>query len=157
MSLTRSLLLFAAPAFLLGALALPAADASPWGDRGGHGHRGDFSADDARDHADFMADRLIKKVDGTDAQRAAIDVVLDDTVPAMVDLKDDKRDLKQRARQSLSGGEIDRAELETIRGDTVALFDDASGLMLDAFVRVGEILTPEQRQEVVDHFDSRHR
>jgi len=157
MSVLRSMLLFSLPAFVLGAFAIPMADAGPWGERGGHSHHGEVSVEDARDHADFMADRLIKKLDGTDAQRVAIDAVLDEAVPAMLDLKDDKSALKERAEQSMSEGELDRAELESIREDAVSLFDDASGIMLDAFVRVGEVLTPEQRAQVVEHFGNRRR
>ena len=55
----------------------------------------------------------------------------------------------------LSAETIDLQALETLRAERVAALDAASKKMTDTLVKAAEVLTPEQRTKLVEHFKDR--
>ncbi|MFZ5478942.1 MAG: Spy/CpxP family protein refolding chaperone [Myxococcota bacterium] len=150
-----------------GALVLAALVAAPFaiaGARGGwhggpggcHGARPE-SAAELRERMDRPADHLLDRVDATDDQRARVDAALDALAPKLWDLHDDKAALHEDVGEALGAEKIDRAALEEIRKDGLALADEASGIVLDAVYEVASALSVEQRRQLLDDAASFHR
>ncbi len=141
----------------LGALliAIPAALAGPFGARGGPGcghHRGSHAKtpEQVREHMDFGADKVLSRIDGTDAQRAEVGALLDKLAPEVFALKTEADTLKDAFHAAIaSGQELDPAELERLRVEGLKLADKASKRALDALLDFQEVLTPEQRAELI--------
>ena len=136
------------------AFALPAAFA---GSRGGgscaHGrHAGPESPAETREKLGWMADKLMKRVDGTDAQKAKVDALLDQIAPNVFRIHTDGRALREQLESALldSKGEIDAAELESIRAEGMKLADEASKRAVGTLTQLADILTPEQREELAE-------
>ena len=50
----------------------------------------------------------------------------------------------------LAKPQIDRAAIERLRQDGLALADEASKIAIDGVADVGDVLTPEQRKDLID-------
>ena len=127
--------------------------ASAFGRRAGWGHGGPHGTiSDAMvlEHTRNGADRLIGRVDGTDAQREALDPIIDRTIPELLALRAEGKSLKAEFHAALTRGELDRDELEGLRTQGLAIANVASSKMLDALVEVSNVLTPEQRTELAE-------
>ncbi len=131
----------------------PAAEA--WGRRGSWGHGGPGghpSLSDAMvlEHARGGVDRLIGRVDGTDAQREALEPIIDQTVAELLAIRAQGKVLKAELHEAMARGDLDRAELEVVRRKGLALADLASAKVFDTLLEVSEVLTPEQRAELTE-------
>jgi protein CpxP len=137
------------------ATALPVAALA--GGFGGHfGPPRAETAEEARDHADRMAERALDRVDATDAQRAQVDAVLDTAVPKMFAIHEDGAALREQGRDLFTAPTIDRAAVESLRAEAMTLADEGSRLMADTAVQIATILTPEQRQDLGAAMDKWH-
>jgi Spy/CpxP family protein refolding chaperone len=67
------------------------------------------------------------------------------------------RDTRGQVAELLGAATIDRAAAETLRAERIARVDEASRKLTAAILDVAEVLTPEQRAEIVDHFRDRGR
>ena len=127
------------------------------GDRGGgpKGHRGDPEQWQERmqDHALAWLDRM---VDVTDEQRDAIREIVGETADELAGAMGEHRELRREWITELERAELDAEGLEDLRAKHIALADRKSRKALDAVLRVGSVLTPEQRGELVSLFN-RHR
>lgn len=143
-------------AALLGALVLvPAAIAG--GRAMGHfgpGHcwkgDGEISQEVVRDRMGFAADRALSRVDATDEQVAQVDAVLDGLAPALFEQGQEGRDLHEELAAALTAQEVDEEELERLRLEFLAHLDEGSAIVHSALVDVADILTPEQRVELLE-------
>lgn len=134
----------------LGIFALPRAFG--WGGGGhcdGHG-RGAWTAEQARERMGFMTDRALDEVNATEEQYASIEAILDDAAPRLVEHHAEGRALKARFREQLMQDPADRAALEAIRKEAIALADRASQDALDDLSEAAAVLTPEQRADLAE-------
>ncbi len=128
------------------------------GHHGPHGHHAELdSVDDLRDRMDVGVRFLGSQVDTTEAQEAEMEAILDELAPVAWELRTEGRALRAEVRDSLDGGDVDAEALEQARQDGLDLADRASALMLDTFVDISEVLTPEQRIELADLHARWHR
>jgi Spy/CpxP family protein refolding chaperone len=140
-----------AGAGVLGALiAMPALGGS--GGPFGHGHGGwgrhghhRFSAEEIRDHVEWM----LRDVDASDEQVERITAIATATASELRGLHEQHRGARDQIAAALGGATVDRAALETLRAEHVAAADEASRKITDALAQVAEVLTPEQRAELV--------
>ena len=155
----RRFWMFALPVAGLSMLAVPIAFAGGGWKRGGcHGHgHGALSAEEVREKAGKVAGKVLDKVDGTDEQEAQIGAVLDKVVPDMVGHRNEAKALKAQFREALSVDKPDPAELERLRAEALALADKASRRAVDTVLELHQVLTPEQRQELLDWHEKRRR
>lgn len=135
------------------AYAVPAAVA---GGDGGCRHR-TFSAEDAREHAGRVADRVLGRVDATDAQRAVMDEALDHLVPELVRLHGEGRGLRDRFMAALERPTLDRAEIEALRVEAIGLLDKATAAASADLADALDALTPEQRADLTAAWRRHHR
>lgn len=161
MSKTRTTRLVGGALVLAGLVAAPLAIA---GARGGFGHGGPGchggkpeSAAELREKMDRHTDRFLDHVDATDAQAAQIDAALDTLAPKLWDLHESKADLHDDVVAALTAPQVDRAALEALRKEGLAMADEGSGYIVDAVFAVATALTVEQRQQLADDMADRHR
>lgn len=108
----------------------------------GHGFGGPFGG--------FGLERALKSVDTTKEQRqriwAIVDAARTEIRPMIGDL-DDRRD---RLAALVRAETLDRAAIETLRKEALATADAVSARALEAFIQAAEVLTPEQRTELLE-------
>ena len=102
-------------------------------------------------------EEMLDEVDASDAQRAAIEPLVDRATARMHDIHGQAADLHEELHGLLTAETIDRAALESVRAEAVALVDRASREMVDAMTGMAEVLTPEQRKEIARKAESWHR
>jgi Spy/CpxP family protein refolding chaperone len=112
-----------------------------------HGHG------DAKAHVDEMLD----EVDASAAQRQAIEPLVDRTTASAHEIHAQAAELHDELLGILTAETIDRAALESVRAEGVALVDRASREMVAAMTEMAEVLTPEQRKEIAREAESWHR
>lgn len=102
-------------------------------------------------------ERMLDGIDATPEQaekiRAIVDAARDDLTPAI----DGMRDTREKVAEMLGASTIDRAAAEALRAERVAAIDQASRRLTTAILDAADVLTPEQRAELVDHFKERGR
>ena len=110
-------------------------------------------------HGDPKAhvEEMLDEVDASDAQRQAIEPLVDRATARAHDIHAQAADLHEELLGLLTAETIDRAALESVRADAVALVDRASREMVDAMTGMAEVLTPEQRKEIAREAESWHR
>lgn len=141
---------------VLGAAGVAATTASarPWGRHHGCSMH-DPTPEEAREHVDRWMTRVLDRVDATDEQRQAVDVIVDDSLPQMLAFRREGRDLKQKAREMVVADPIDEEGLEGLRTQALDLANRASALGLDVFLGFSDVLTPEQRAELTQRWRDR--
>lgn|SRR5690606_4313846 len=77
----------------------------------------------------------------------------DEVRPAAAELRDSRGDVAQL----LGAATIDRAAVEQLRSEKLAAIDQVSQKVTAALVEAAEVLTPEQRAKVLEHFQERGR
>lgn len=117
---------------------------------GCHGHPEPTSAADIREHLAMGADHMLDKVDATDAQRDEVDAVLDTLAPELWSFKTEHEGIRDELQVALTGETVDRAKLEDARVRGLALADKASSAVLEAVADTAEILSADQRGELLD-------
>lgn len=146
---TRWILMGVAGALVLAiaGTALSTGGYSKW--RGG-GH--DFDR-----FVEWRIDGMLDEVEASDAQRDQVQGIVK---AAMADL-DEFHALKREGRKdliaALSKETVDRAELEALRQRKLETVDGMSQRMLTALADAADVLTPAQRQELVENWKSRDR
>lgn len=124
-----------------------------WG--GGHG-RGAFAAQMLRDpaaakeHVAAASDFVLRSVSATAEQKQKTRQITDRLIDQLGPLAERHRELHEAVVAELSKPQIDRGAIEKLRQDGLGLADEASRIALDGIADIGEVLTPEQRRELVD-------
>ena len=139
--------LLAASIFVSSSLA----NASP-GWSGGHGfhHRGEHDPERAKEHIAFVAERVLRWVDASVAQREAVIAALERGVDGLSPLAAQHRAHRQALMDALTQDTLDRTAIERIRRDGLELLETASQQLTTTLVEVAEALTPEQRLELLE-------
>jgi periplasmic protein CpxP/Spy len=122
----------------------------PW-----HGgwHHGGFmgGADESasiQDHVDRAVGHLAIEIDATTEQQDKLRAIVTAAVNDLQPLHEQARAAHQQAHDLLTQPTIDRAALEKLRSDQIALWDTASRRITQAIGDAAEVLTPEQRQKL---------
>ena len=149
--------LVAAAAVITGA-AITKAVSNPFGFgpgwHGARGHWGGMPLDPAQieDRADRMVRHLAVEIDATNEQqeklRGIMRAMLKDVLPA----RERAFAARRQARELLTATNIDRAALEKLRAEQIALADTVSKRIVQALGDAAESLSPEQRRKLNDRF-----
>ena len=128
----------------------------------GHGWRGGHEAaihdpEQARERAELMAEWILKSVDATEAQQEQVKAILGNSIDTLLPIAQNHRDYREELRAELAKPTIDRAALESIRESGLGLMDQVSREMIDTVAAVAEVLSPEQRQELLEMAERFHR
>ena len=133
------------------------AQAAGWWGRhhGGHGEMHD--PERALEHADYALGFVLSRVDASDEQQAAATAIVADAMEDLFDLREAHGAFREAFVAELTRPTIDRAALEALRAEQLELAEVASTRLIEAIADLAEVLTPEQRQELVDMAESFHR
>ncbi len=160
---SRGFWAFVLVAGLVGAVlvggAIVSTQASGFFGHSGHGHRGHFTNDPemAREHAELAASFVLARIDATDDQKEQVQVIVGSGVEDLVALAQQHRENHEAWRIELSKPTIDRAALEELRKNGIELADTASTRLVEALAGAAEVLTPEQRSELMEMADRFHK
>lgn len=142
----------------LAALAAAAPRASAYRALAGHGFgpgRHGFGAQVLRDpaaakqHAGVAVEWVLRGVNGSDEQKQQARRITDRLVDQLAPFVEKHREHRESMARELAKPEIDRQALERLRREEIALADAASKQAVAAIADLGEVLTPEQRAELV--------
>lgn len=125
---------------------------SRWGGMKGRHADSAMWKEHARVHAGFVLDGI----DATDEQREAIGETIDEAADVFAGALGEHRSLRREWLAELERPELDPETLEALRARHLEMADRKSRNVLDMVLRVGSVLTPEQRGELVSKF-TRHR
>jgi Spy/CpxP family protein refolding chaperone len=139
----------------LGALfaARPIAAAVQGGGWHGHGRWGHhrMNPEAAKEHVQLAAKWALRAVDATEEQQEKVGRIVTATVDDLSGMHARHRSNRDAFVSGLTGTSVDRAGLEEIRKAEIALADEASKRLVQALADVSEVLTPEQRQALMEH------
>lgn len=108
-----------------------------------------------RGRAEFMADRMLSKVDATAEQKTRVKGILSAALDDVAKLHAAHRANRDAAVAALSAETIDRDRLETLRAAEMVIAGNASERITRALADAAEVLTPAQRKtfgEMAQHF-----
>lgn len=88
-------------------------------------------------------------------QSEQIAELLDAKSPVFEDLDSQQAKLTERAANALAASDLDPTELTTLRTDMRRLADEAVDESFDLVVEAAELLTPQQRADLVGHWRDR--
>jgi Spy/CpxP family protein refolding chaperone len=115
---------------------------------GGHGFAHD--PERARERAAFAVEWAFRAVDATEAQRAEGKVVVERVVDQLIPFGERHREHREAVARELVKPQIDRAALEQLREQGIAMADEASRIAVDGMADLAEVLSPEQRAELLE-------
>jgi len=158
-------------AALAGAVATTAISASGFGPRHGFGpgfgmghgfgpghwrQGGIMNVDPAviEDRADRAIRHLAIELDATPDQQEKLRGIAKAAVKDLAPMRE-KVQSAQRARALLTQQSIDRAAVEALRAEQIALADAASKRVTQALIDAAEVLTPEQRRKIDERLNER--
>jgi Spy/CpxP family protein refolding chaperone len=121
---------------------------------GGHGRHA-FGAQVLKDpaaakrHAGMAVEWALRGVDATEEQKQQAKRITDRLVDQLGPVIEKHQGFRESMARELAKPEIDREALERLRREEIALADQASKLAVSSIADLGEVLTPEQRAELV--------
>ena len=102
-------------------------------------------------------DRALWFVDASTEQRQKIRVIVERTADDLFALREKHLEGRRQIGAALGAATIDRARLDGLRAEQMALADTASKKITEGLAEVAEVLTPTQRADLYRWFDRWHR
>jgi protein CpxP len=99
-------------------------------------------------HADRMIRHLAVEIDATTEQQDKLQSIVHAAVKDLLPVREKVQAARVTGRELLTQQTIDRAALEKLRADQIALHDAASRQLIQAIGDAAEVLTPEQRRKI---------
>ena len=136
---------------VLGAVAVGTIGASAYGGFGHHAaHHGEYRIESAERHIQRKASWMLRAMDASPEQAQQVETVLSSTLSELYPVIELHRANRALWLEELSKPEVDFAALETLRGQELMFVESLSVSLLDALGGVAEVLTPEQRRELIE-------
>ena len=99
-------------------------------------------------------ERMIKhfavEVDATPEQRQRLTVIATDAARDMAPLRDKLKSARTQGIELMAAPVIDRAAIEKLRAEQIALADTSSRRLTQALADAADVLTPEQRAKLAE-------
>ncbi len=118
-----------------------------------HGPHGLAAAGERAEHA---ADWMLRHIDASEAQRDQVKALVRDAMADLGQLKEQHAQNRQAFLDALAQPNIDRDALGDLRRAELELAETASGQLVDVIADVADILTPEQRTQLIDYVERFH-
>lgn len=142
---------------LLGAAVTLGVGAYSHGGPAGWDHAGyDTTAATAIERAEFATDFVLSRVNADESQRQKAKAIVRDTINELFPLKLEHQASRQAFVDALSQPNINRAALEQIRQDEMQRANTASTRLVQAIADIADVLTPEQRTQLIELVRFRH-
>lgn len=114
-----------------------------------------FGGETTMRRAEWGIDRLLSSVDGTAEQKAKISEIARAAIRDLQPMREQFRGGRDRLAAALRAEKVDRAAIEQLRGDQLALGEMASKRVSQAISDAAEVLTPGQRATLVERWQRR--
>jgi Spy/CpxP family protein refolding chaperone len=114
------------------------------------GHHG-MNPDAAKEHVQVATKFALRGVDATEEQQEKVGRIVAAAVEDLSTLHERHRANREAFAGRLTGPTVDRAGLEELRKAELALADEASRKLVQALADAADVLTPEQRQALLEH------
>ena len=119
----------------------------------GPGPDGPPTAAEARDHAEFFVAFALHRLDATPDQQDRVTKIVDGAVDDLFPIVEKHRANRDELHTILEASSVDRAAIEKLRVEEVALADNLSRVIAAAVGDTAEVLTTEQRGELIEHLE----
>ncbi len=103
----------------------------------------------AKQHVGTAVEWALRGVNATEDQKEKARQITDRLIDQLAPEIQKHKDFREAMARELAKPEIDRAALERLRQQEIALADTASKQAVTAIADLGEVLTPDQRTELV--------
>lgn len=100
-------------------------------------------------------ERLLEEIDATPEQSEKLKAIFGTARGNIAPMMEGMMDARESAVEIIGAPTIDRAAAEKLRSDRIAAIDAASRTMTAAILEAAEVLTPEQRADLMAHFKER--
>lgn len=107
-----------------------------------------FDPAQAEQRADRMVRHLAVELDATTEQQDKLRAIVKSALKDVLPMREKLRTARGQAHDLLTAQTIDRAAIEKLRAENVALADQASKRIAQALGDAAEVLTPEQRRKL---------
>ena len=101
-----------------------------------------------KERADFMVEYTLSRIDATEEQRTQVKSVVQGAIEDLFQLREEHRTNRKQMIDALTEPNVDRAELDRIRGAEMALMERGSRRIVTALADAADVLTPEQRAQL---------
>lgn len=122
-----------------------------------HGHGGPPSPEAMKEHAGFFLDFALHRLDATPEQKDQVQDIVGGAIDELAPVVEQHRRNRDELRGLLTGETIDRAAIEALRAQELALADTLSRTLADALADGAEVLTPAQRADLAERLARFHR
>jgi len=123
------------------------------GPGGGHGRswcrHSSASPEAERERMEFATDWMLNKVKATADQREKVKAIVAVTLKDLADAREQHRANRDAFLAALAQPTVDRTTLDQLRQSELHLADTASQRIVTTLADVSDVLTPEQRGELV--------
>jgi periplasmic protein CpxP/Spy len=99
--------------------------------------------------------RMLGAVDATPEQRDKITAIARSAMQEMQPLRQVQRDIRDKLAAALKSATVDRAAIELLRAQQLQMAEGLSKKMSDSLLAAADVLTPSQRAQLVDRWQSR--
>jgi Spy/CpxP family protein refolding chaperone len=104
----------------------------------------------AAERVNFVLDVMMDRIDATGEQRLEISEIVDGLMVNLQTVAGEHESVHEEVQAILSQPTVDRAALEQVRANAILTADTTSQTLVQALVDVAEVLTPEQRVELME-------
>lgn len=118
---------------------------------GGWGHGRGGSPEAMREHVQVGVKWALRSVDASEDQQQRVSAILAAGLEQAVKLKERHQENREAFAAGLAGASVDRAALEEARKAELTLAEEASLVLVKTLADAAEVLTPEQRKELLEH------
>jgi periplasmic protein CpxP/Spy len=119
---------------------------------GGHHMGGPIDPADAKEHAAHMIERFAWVIDASPEQKQKLTAIATAMVGDLLPVHEKMRTARGRFASLLRQPKTDRAALESLRAEHVALADDVSKRIAQGMADASDVLTPAQRSKLAAHW-----
>ena len=120
--------------------------------RGMEGPRGPFGFG-----PESFIDRVLGNVNATPEQKQKVTLIAQGAISEMRPLREQRRAAQAQLATLLKAETIDRAAIDKLRLEQLAAAETVTKRMGQAIAEAAEVLTPAQRQQLVERWENRRR
>ena len=121
----------------------------------GPGHR--FDPERMIERVDHRVDKVLSRVDATDEQKNKVSGIAKSAITDIAAMGVNPWDARGKFMELLRAETVDPAAFEALRAEQVGKIDAASKRAVSAFAEAAAVLTPQQRKELAERWERRHR